>query len=84
MAEPGLGDGEPEEELGWVGRGGSKGEVEGAVGVVQLLVDELPAHLKFVGQSGDGAAGEGAEGEALAHRWGELTGRGQRSTAFNI
>src|SRR5438270_3656078 len=59
LAEPGLGNGEPEEELGRLGRGGGEGLREGVVGVGPLLVDELAANLVLVSQGSDGLAGQG-------------------------
>ncbi len=80
LLKPGFGHREPEEELGRVGRRRGEGVVEGVVGLVELLVDELAADLMLVGQFGDGLAGEGGEGELLPHRGGEPTswcGRGK-------
>ena len=50
LAEPGFGDGEPEEKLGRVDGGRGEGLVEGVVGVVELLVDEFAADVVLVRQ----------------------------------
>lgn len=54
LTKPGLGDGKPEEQLGRVGRRRCEGVVEGGMGLVELLVDELAADLLLGGQFGDG------------------------------
>ncbi len=74
--QPGFGDGQPEEELRRLGRGGSERLVEGVVGVTELLVDEFAADLVPVGQGRDGLAGEGIKGELLACLEWQQTGRG--------
>lgn len=80
LAEPGLGDGEPEEQVGRVGRGWGKSLVEGLVGRVELLVDELAADLVPVRQVGDRLTGEGIQGELLANRRRQQTGRSGRAS----
>ena len=74
LSEPGLGDGQPEEELRRVGGRGVEGLVDGVVGVVELLVDELAADLMLLGQVGDGLSGEGVQCQLLAYRQGQQTG----------
>jgi hypothetical protein len=68
LADPGLGDREVEEHPvvagGSVGR---EGVIEGLLGLVGLVVDELAADLMLVGDSRDGCgAGERVEGESLS------------------
>jgi hypothetical protein len=78
LAEPGLGDGQPEEQLRRISRRRGEGVVEGVVGVVQLLVDELAADVLLVGRCGDRLAGQGIEGQLLACRRGQQPRRGGR------
>ncbi len=76
LPQPGFGHGQPEEELRRWGRWWSERSVEGVVGVAELLIDELAADLVLIGQGRDGLAGEGIEGELLACRQWQQTGRG--------
>src|SRR4029077_19461430 len=76
LPQPGFGHGQPEEELRRWGRWWSERLVESVVGVAELLIDELAADLVLVGQSRDGLAGEGIQGELLACREGQQTGGG--------
>jgi hypothetical protein len=66
LPQPGFGDGQPEEELGRVVRRWGKGVVEGVVGLMQLLVDELATDVVLGGEFGDRLPREGVEGELLA------------------
>lgn len=66
LPEPGLGDGQPEQELGRVVRRWGKGVVEGVVGLLQLLVNEFATDVVLSGQFGDRLPGEGVENELLA------------------
>ncbi len=64
LLQPGLGDGELEEDA--IG-GGGEGVFEGLLGFVGLLVDELAADLVLVGEVADGlCAGEGVDRPVLA------------------
>ena len=76
LPQPGFGHGQPEEELRRWGRWWSERSVEGVVGVAELLIDELAADWVLIGQGRDGLAGEGIEGELLACRQWQQTGRG--------
>ena len=74
LAEQGLGDGQVKQHA-LVGAAGGEGLVEGLLGLVGLLVDELPADVVFVSQTGNRlAAGEGVDGQLLALRGGQLLG----------
>ena len=42
------------------------GGLEGVLGLIGLLVDELAADVVFVGKVGDGASGQCVEGELLS------------------
>jgi hypothetical protein len=80
LAQPGLGDGEVQEDAAVLGVG-VEGGVEGLLGLVGLLVDELAADVVLGGEVGDGlCAGEGLQGRALAlagvERLGGTGGRG--------
>ncbi len=66
LPEPGFGDGQPEEELGRVGRERLEGLVEGLMGAVELLVDKLAADLLLVSSRSDRLAGQRVERELLA------------------
>ena len=84
LAKPGLGDGQPEEQLRGVGRRRGKGEVEGVLGVALLLVDELATDVVLVGEVGDGLALEGIESELLAGlRWQQTSGTGRDGSRRN-
>ena len=74
LAEQGLGDRQIKQDaLVRTARG--EGLVEGLLGLVGLLVDELTADVVFLGQAGNGlAAGEGVHGQPLALRRGQLLG----------
>jgi hypothetical protein len=76
LTEPGFGDRKREEELGRVGVGWVEGLVDGVVGVVELVVDELATDVMLVGQVGDGLSGERVEGELLTCRRGQQAGCG--------
>jgi hypothetical protein len=68
LAKPGLGDGEPEQQLRRVARRWGESVVEGVVGFVELLVDELAADVLVLGNVGDGKASKGVKGQLLADR----------------
>ena len=58
-----------------VGAAGGEGLVEGLLGLVRLLVDELTADVLLPSQTGNRLrAGEGVHGQALALRGGQLLG----------
>ena len=65
LPEPGLGDRQLEEDL--LGRRRRvEGELQGELGGVGLLVEELAADLMLAGQLGDGwRAGEDVQGQVL-------------------
>ena len=63
-AQPGLGNGQPEEQVLWR-RGRVKGPLDPPVGFVQLPIDELAADAMLQGNLGDGQAGKGGEGKSL-------------------
>ena len=71
LAKPGLGNGEPEQQPRGVDRRQGKSLVEGVVGMVELLVDELAADVLVLGEVGDGYASQGIEGKLLAGRPGQ-------------
>jgi hypothetical protein len=76
LAQPGPGDGQPEEEVigpvigRWV-----EGQIEPSLGAAQLLVDELPADEVLGGDAGNGHAGKGVEGQTESRPWIERLGR---------
>jgi hypothetical protein len=66
LLQPVLGDGEVEEDPAVLGVG-VEGVVEGQLGLVGLLVDELAADVEFGGEVTDGrCAGEGGDGQVLS------------------
>jgi hypothetical protein len=84
LAQPGLGDGQPVQPLRRIGGRWGKGVVDGRVGLVELLVDELAADVVVRSDQGDGDAGKGVEGQfwrcgagsrVAALAWGESRGR---------
>ena len=76
LLQPGFGDGQMEENAVGVGVGPCKSGVESLLGLGGLLVDELAADEVVSGQFGDGAAGQGVEGELLACCRGQGMGGG--------
>lgn len=61
LAKPGLGDGQPEEQLRWITRRWGEGVVQSVLGGVELLVNELAADVLVLGDLGDGDASKGVE-----------------------
>jgi len=76
LPQPALGDRELKED--GFGLGDRRGEslIEGVVGVVELLVDELATDEVFLGELGDGLSGEGITSELLADLRRQLAGDG--------
>ena len=68
LPQPALGDGEGKEDRVLVGGRWGEGQVQGVVGLVELLIDELATDLLFLGQDADRVAGQGFQGELLALR----------------
>jgi hypothetical protein len=77
LADPGLGDREVEEDAVVAGGPlGGEGVVEGLLGLVSLVVDELAADLVLLGELSDGfGAGQDVQRQSLSLRRGESLGR---------
>ena len=71
----------PEDAVVLIGSVGGEGVIEGLLGLVGLVVDELAADLVLLGELREGCgAGEGVESESLSLGRGESFGRaGNRS-----
>src|SRR5579884_3776755 len=63
--DPGLGDGQVEEDVVVVGTGRVEGVVESLLCLVRLLIDKFSADMMVVCQVGDGGARQGFDGELL-------------------
>ena len=68
LPEPGLGDGEGKQDAIGISRVGGEGLVEGLVGLVELLIDELATDLVLLGQGLDRVPGQGVQSELLTWR----------------
>ena len=79
LAQPGFGDGKPEEKLGRFGGGWIESLADGIVGLVELLVDELAADVVMVGQGSDGLSGECVQDHLLPCRRGQQRGCGGKA-----
>ncbi len=66
LANPGLGDRQPEEEIQGVMRRWREGVVEGVMSLGLLLVNELATTVVLVSEMGEGLALESSESELLA------------------
>jgi hypothetical protein len=79
LTKPGLGDGQPVQQCRRIGRGWGEGVLEGAFGLVELLVDELATDVLVGGDVGDGDASKSVKGQLLAgwpRQGGGATGMG--------
>jgi len=84
LAEKGAGDGKVEEDGFGVGLR-VKGLVEGLLGLVGLLVDELAADVVLPREFGDGLLlGQSVEGELLSLVWGEGTSGGGQGARVGV